>query len=64
MRRTLAVPAIFITAFPERLLSGRNGEPTFLIPEPFKPSHVKAVITQTLILRGGARAWRRSSHPD
>jgi hypothetical protein len=49
---------------PERLLSRRNGEPTFLIPEPFKPSQVKAVITQTLILRGGARAWRRFSHLD
>jgi CheY-like chemotaxis protein len=54
IRRTLAVPAIFITAFPERLLSGRSGEPTFLIPKPFKPSHVKAVITQALFLRGGA----------
>jgi CheY-like chemotaxis protein/DNA-directed RNA polymerase specialized sigma24 family protein len=55
IRRTLTVPAIFITAFPERLLSGRSGEPTFLIPKPFKPSHVKAVITQALFLRGGAR---------
>lgn len=55
IRRTLAVPAIFITAFPERLLSGRSGEPTFLIPKPFKPSHVKAVITQALFLHRGAR---------
>lgn len=55
IRRTLAVPAIFITAFPERLLSGRSGEPTFLIPKPFKPSHVKAVITQALFLHRGER---------
>lgn len=55
IRRTLAVPAIFITAFPERLLSGRSGEPTFLIPKPFKPSLVKAVITQALFLHRGAR---------
>ncbi len=51
IRKTLAVPAIFITAFPERLLSGRGGEPTFLIPKPFKPSHVKAVITQALFFK-------------
>ncbi len=55
IHRTLAVPAIFITTFPERLLSGRGGEPTFLIPKPFKPSHVKAIITQALFLCGGAR---------
>jgi CheY-like chemotaxis protein len=48
IRRTLPVPAIFITAFPERLLTGRPGEPTFLIPKPFKPAHVRAVITQAL----------------
>lgn len=51
IRRTLPVPAIFITAFPERLLTGRAGEPTFLIPKPFKPAHVRAVITQALSFR-------------
>ncbi len=56
IRRTLAVPAIFITAFPERLLTGRAGEPTFLIPKPFKPSHVRAVITQALFFRGSPKA--------
>lgn len=55
IRRTLAIPAIFITAFPERLLTGRAGEPTFLIPKPFKPSHVRAVITQALFFRAGSR---------
>lgn len=52
IRRTLPVPAIFITAFPERLLTGRPGEPTFLIPKPFKPAHVRAVITQALSFGG------------
>lgn len=51
IRRAHAVPAIFITAFPERLLGGRPGEPTFLIPKPFRSSHVRAVITQALFLR-------------
>src|SRR3546814_7397622 len=30
------VPAIFITAFPERLLTGGRVEPTFLISKPFR----------------------------
>lgn len=55
IRKTLPVTAIFITAFPERLLTGRSGEPTFLIPKPFKPSHVKAVVTQALSFNGGAK---------
>lgn len=50
IRKTLRVPVIFITAFPERMLAGRSGEPAFLIPKPFKPAHVKAVITQALML--------------
>ncbi len=50
IRATLRIPAIFITAFPERMLAGRKGEPAFLIPKPFKPAHVKAVITQALLL--------------
>jgi DNA-directed RNA polymerase specialized sigma24 family protein len=42
------VPVIFITAYPERLLTGERAEPTFLIPKPFKPDMVKAVISQAL----------------
>ena len=30
------VPVIFITAFPERLLTGERPEPTFLITKPFQ----------------------------
>ena len=43
------VPAVVITAFPERLLSGHPNEPAFLIPKPFNQDHVKAVISQALI---------------
>jgi len=43
------VPAVVITAFPERLLSGHPKEPAFLIPKPFNQDHVKAVISQALI---------------
>lgn len=42
------VPTIFITAFPERLLTGRRPEPTFLITKPFQPEHVKAITSQAL----------------
>ncbi len=40
------VPVIFITAFPERLLTGERPEPTFLITKPFQPETVKAAIGQ------------------
>lgn len=42
------VPVIFITAFPERLLTGDKAEPTYLISKPFKPENVKAAISQAL----------------
>ena len=42
------VPVIFITAFPERLLTGDRPEPTFLITKPFQQATVKAAISQAL----------------
>ena len=42
------VPVIFITAFPERLLTGERPEPAFLITKPFTPEMVKAVVSQAL----------------
>jgi len=42
------LPVIFITAFPERLLTGDRPEPTFLITKPFQPDMVKAMISQAL----------------
>jgi len=44
------VPVIFITAFPERLLTGERPEPTFLITKPFQRSTVKAAIAQALFV--------------
>jgi CheY-like chemotaxis protein len=44
----IAVPVIFITALPERLLTGEKPEPTFLITKPFRPDEVKAAISQAL----------------
>jgi CheY-like chemotaxis protein len=42
------VPIIFITAFPERLLTGERPEPTYLISKPFQDNVVKAAIAQAL----------------
>jgi len=44
----VSVPVIFITAFPERLLTGERPEPTFLVTKPFNPDMVKALISQAL----------------
>jgi CheY-like chemotaxis protein len=42
------IPVIFITAFPERLLTGDRPEPAFLITKPFEPATVRAAIGQAL----------------
>lgn len=46
---TANVPVIFITAFPERLLTGERPEPTYLITKPFSPATVAATIDQSLL---------------
>ena len=48
--RTVSVPVIFVTAYPQLLLTGVRPEPTFLITKPFHPENVKAVISQALFL--------------
>ena len=53
------VPVIFITAFPERLLTGERPEPTFLITKPFQPETVKAAIGQALFFH--PRAARQAA---
>jgi CheY-like chemotaxis protein len=47
---TMSVPVIFITAFPERLLTGERPEPTYLITKPFEPETVIATIGQALLV--------------
>lgn len=46
------VPVIFITAFPERLLTGEKPEPAFLITKPFQRAAVKAAMAQALFFHG------------
>jgi CheY-like chemotaxis protein len=51
------VPVIFITAYPERYLTGERPEPTFLITKPYQPAMVSAIISQALFF--GRRASKK-----
>lgn len=51
----VSVPVIFITAYPEQLLTGTTAEPTFLIAKPFRTATVKATISQALFFGQNAR---------
>ena len=44
----VTVPVIFITAFPERLLTGDRPEPAFLLTKPYQPATLRAAISQVL----------------
>ena len=48
-----SVPVIFITAFPERLLTGERREPTLLVTKPFQPDEVRALISQAIFFDRG-----------
>jgi DNA-directed RNA polymerase specialized sigma24 family protein/CheY-like chemotaxis protein len=45
----LDVPIVFITAYPERLLTGERPEPTFLVTKPFVPETVRVAVSQALL---------------
>lgn len=49
------IPVIFITAYPEKLLTGERPEPTYLIAKPFLPETVQATVGQALFFHGSAR---------
>ncbi|MDU8911971.1 response regulator [Aestuariicoccus sp. MJ-SS9] len=41
-------PVIFITAFPERLLTGERAEPAFLIAKPYSEDQVRSAVSQAM----------------
>lgn len=49
-----SVPVIFITAYPERLLTGDRPEPTYLVTKPFQESTVRTAISQALFFNSSA----------
>jgi len=55
------VPVIFITAYPERFLTGQRPEPAFLIAKPFQLAVVSAVVSQALFF--GRKARHRERRP-
>jgi DNA-directed RNA polymerase specialized sigma24 family protein/CheY-like chemotaxis protein len=54
--RGITVPVIFITAYPEHLLTGERPEPAFLVTKPFNEDMVKALISQALFFEEAASA--------
>jgi len=55
----LSTPVIFVTAYPERFLTGAPPEPAFLVTKPFSVESLKAVISQALFF--DKRSRRRDS---
>jgi hypothetical protein len=55
MLGSFTVPVIFITAYPDRLLTGERPEPAFLITKPYQPDTVKAVVSQALFFEQSAK---------
>ena len=49
------IPVIFITAYPEKLLTGERPEPTYLIAKPFLPETVQATVDQALFFHPVAK---------
>jgi hypothetical protein len=58
---TLEVPVIFITAYPERYLTGERPEPTFLISKPYQASTVSALVSQALFFGRNAIQPKKSA---
>ena len=46
--QSMAVPIIFVTGYPERLLTGEGIEPAFVITKPFDPDLLKTAMAQAL----------------
>lgn len=48
------IPVIFITAFPERLLTGERPEPAFLITKPYTEDQVRSAVSQAMFFASSA----------
>jgi CheY-like chemotaxis protein len=52
------VPVVFVTGYPERLLTGREPEPTYLVAKPFSDQAVKAMVAQALFFESAPTTAR------
>jgi CheY-like chemotaxis protein/DNA-directed RNA polymerase specialized sigma24 family protein len=59
--RGMTVPVIFITGFPEALLTGKKVEPAFVITKPFDPETLTAAIGQALSFKPPGRKGHEKS---
>ncbi len=50
--KSIDVPVVFVTAYPERLLTGEALEPTFVVTKPFDATTLKVAISQALFFTG------------
>ena len=48
LRQFAEIPVIFVTAFPERLLTGKRPEPAFLITKPFSVDQIRSAVSQAM----------------
>jgi DNA-directed RNA polymerase specialized sigma24 family protein/CheY-like chemotaxis protein len=53
---SISVPVIFITAFPERLLTGQRPEPTYVLSKPYRPEAVRALVSQAIFFHTGSQS--------
>jgi DNA-directed RNA polymerase specialized sigma24 family protein len=59
---TFEVPVIFVTAYPERFLTGERPEPAFLVSKPYQHATVSALVSQALFFeRNAVHRNRRAS---
>jgi CheY-like chemotaxis protein len=52
--KVFEVPVVFITAYPERFLTGKRPEPAFLVAKPYRPSALSAMVSQVLFFERNA----------
>lgn len=59
--KSIEVPVIFVTAYPERLLTGMRPEPTYLVTKPYRGETIKAIISQSLFFKENAHRLARKA---
>ena len=56
------MPVIFITGFPDAILTGKGAEPTFILTKPFSPSGLSNAIDQVLDIYARTELAKQHGH--